>query len=62
MPVLIRIRPEQETTGTFKYRKVELKDTAWKVEDEPVYVIQGDQFVELDAGLRKKLEDGQLRL
>ncbi|MEN8718696.1 MAG: long-chain-acyl-CoA synthetase [Oceanococcaceae bacterium] len=62
VPVLIRIRPEQETTGTFKYRKVELKDTAWKVEGEPVYVLQGDQYVALDDDKRRKLEAGDLRL
>ena len=62
VPVLIRIRQEQETTGTFKYRKVELKETAWKVQGEPVYVIEGDRYVELDPDRRQRLEAGTLRL
>lgn len=39
IPLFLRIRPEQETTGTFKYRKVELKKEGFdpsKV-DEPLY-------------------------
>lgn len=62
VPVLIRIRPEQETTGTFKYRKVELKDTAWKVDDEPVYVLDRAHYVLLTPELRARLEAGELRL
>ncbi len=62
VPVLIRIRPEQDTTGTFKYRKVELKDTAWKVDDEPVYVLDRAHYTPLTPALRARLESGELRL
>ena len=39
VPVFIRIQPEAETTGTFKYRKVELVKEGFDVSklDDPVY-------------------------
>lgn len=64
VPVLIRIREAHETTGTFKYRKVELKDTAWRVDDEPLYVLPAGEsaYQPLTAEQRAALEAGELRL
>lgn len=64
VPVLLRIRTAQDTTGTFKYKKVELKEAAWKVSDEPVYVLEAgnDTYAELSAEKQSALEAGELRL
>ena len=64
VPVLLRIRAAQDTTGTFKYKKVELKDAAWKAGDEPVYVLEAgsDCYAELSADKQASLEQGKLRL
>ena len=65
IPVFIRPRPEQEVTGTMKYRKVELKKQAYAPEDdEPVYVLVAgaERYARLDDETRRALEAGDLAL
>lgn len=67
IPVFIRVREQQEVTGTFKYRKVELKEEAYhldKVGDEPVYVIVGkdSDYTELTSDTEAKIDAGELSL
>lgn len=67
IPVFIRVREQQEVTGTFKYRKVELKKEAYhldKVGDEPVYVIVGkdSDYTELTSDTEAKIDAGELSL
>ena len=67
IPVFIRVREQQEVTGTFKYRKVELKKEAYhldKVDDEPIYVIVGKdgEYKELTSDTEAKIDAGELSL
>jgi acyl-CoA synthetase (AMP-forming)/AMP-acid ligase II len=65
IPLFLRLRPEQQVTGTFKYRKVELKREGYRPEgDEPVYVqLPGtDTYTELTDAERKKLDAGEIGL
>ncbi len=65
IPLFIRIRDEHEITGTFKNRKVELKDQAFdpaKVE-EPLYMYDSSKatYVELDQALFDRINNGDIR-
>ena len=65
VPVFIRLRPEQEVTGTMKYRKVDLKKQAYSPEgDEPVYMLKGgaDRYEPIDDATREALDDGDINL
>jgi acyl-CoA synthetase (AMP-forming)/AMP-acid ligase II len=65
VPVFLRSRPEQEVTGTFKYRKVELKKEGYSPEgDEPVYVLLPGEaaYQPLDDDLRQKISAGEIKL
>lgn len=65
IPLFLRLRPTQEVTGTFKYRKVELKREGYSPEgDEPVYaLLPGDDvYRELTDEDRKKLDAGEIVL
>lgn len=65
-PVFLRLQPEAETTGTFKYRKVELVQQGFdpKRTDEPLYVADQEQgtYVPIDEEMLGKIESGYLRL
>ena len=67
IPVFIRVREQQEVTGTFKYRKVELKEEAYhldKVGDEAIYVLAGKEAVyePLSTDVEGKIDSGDLSL
>jgi len=66
VPLFLRIRPEQETTGTFKYRKVELKNAGFDpaLIDEPLYVLADRErgYEPLTPDLHARIADGRLRL
>lgn len=65
VPLFLRLRPEQQVTGTFKYRKVELKREGYKPEgDEPVYILLpgAEAYVELTDETRKQLDCGDMAL
>ncbi len=66
VPLFLRLRSQQETTGTFKYRKVELKQQGFDPAqtDEPLYVLSDRQrgYETLTAVLYKRLLKAQLRL
>lgn len=64
VPVFIRLRPQVETTGTFKYRKVELKQEGFdldKVEDEVLVLIKGE-YIPLTKALTEEIAAGNIRL
>jgi fatty-acyl-CoA synthase len=66
VPLFLRIRAEQEVTGTFKYRKVELKQEAFdpgKV-SEPLFVLLDRErgYEPLTAELVADIQSGKLRL
>jgi fatty-acyl-CoA synthase len=65
VPLFLRIKQRQDTTGTFKYRKVELKQEGFdpsKV-DEPLYVLvdRGRGYVPLTREIYAQIESGTLR-
>lgn len=67
IPVFIRVREQQEVTGTFKYRKVELKKEAYhldQVGDEPIYVMVGKdgEYTELTSETEDKINAGDISL
>ncbi|WP_414431011.1 long-chain-acyl-CoA synthetase [Alcanivorax sp. IL3] len=66
VPLFLRIRDHQETTGTFKYRKVELKQQGFAPDQvaEPVYVLLDSQrgYQPLTAELARQIQQGEIRL
>lgn len=66
VPLFLRIRAETETTGTFKYRKVELKQEGFNPRKikEPLYILaKRDRGYEpLTAAIFADIESGKLRL
>ncbi len=65
VPLFLRCRPEQEVTGTFKYRKVELKKEAFDPQQvaDPLYaLLPGDAaFQPLDETLHTRILQGEIR-
>ncbi len=65
-PVFIRLQPEVETTGTFKYRKVELVQQGFdpKRSEDPVFVADNEHatYVAIDEDILGHIESGYLRL
>ena len=65
VPVFLRLRPEQEVTGTFKHRKVDLKKEGFAPGGkEAVYVLlpMAEGYKKLNAETRKIIESGELKL
>lgn len=65
IPVFIRLRPEQEVTGTMKYRKVDLKKQGYSPEgEEPVLMLRSgaDRYEPIDDDTRAGLENGDILL
>lgn len=65
VPLFIRIREQEEITGTFKYRKVELKKEHYDLDlvEEPIFVMLPEQshFVRLDASIADQINQQTLR-
>ena len=65
VPLFLRLRKQQEVTGTFKYRKVELKREGFDPSkiDEPLYVLTDRTrgYEPLTSALHKKIREGTLR-
>ena len=65
VPVFIRIREQEEITGTFKYRKVELKKEHYDLNqvDEPLFVMlpENAQFMPLDSNTLNQIRQQALR-
>lgn len=66
VPVFLRLREEQEVTGTFKYRKVELKRDGFdpSVVKEPLYVLVDRErgYEPLTAATFERIKNGAVRL
>ncbi|TAM09512.1 MAG: long-chain-acyl-CoA synthetase [Nevskiaceae bacterium] len=66
VPVFLRLRKQAATTGTFKYRKVELKQEGFNIARaaEPLYVLvdRGRGYEKLTQKLYRQINDGKLRL
>ena len=65
VPIFIRIREQEEITGTFKYRKVELKEEHYDLNqfDEPIFFMshQQKQFVPLDSKILDSIRQQEIR-
>jgi acyl-CoA synthetase (AMP-forming)/AMP-acid ligase II len=65
VPIFIRIREQEEITGTFKYRKVELKGEHYDLNqvDEPIFFMshQQKQFVLLDSQILHNIKQQAIR-
>lgn len=66
IPVFLRVREQQEITGTFKYRKVELKKEAYHLDQvaEPILVLQGkdSHYEPLTASVETDINSGRISL
>ena len=66
MPVFIRISPEIEKTGTFKYKKTDLVEEGFdpnKIRD-PLYFASGPDltYVDLDQSMYDKIHSSEVRI
>ena len=65
IPLFLRIKTEIDVTGTFKYKKAELKKEAYDpaLINEPLYVLlPGEkQYLPLTAEIKKDIDDGKFR-
>ena len=64
-PVFLRLTPEIETTGTFKYRKIDLVDAGFDPDKvaEPLYFKAPEQgYLPLDAALSARIHSGEFKL
>ena len=66
VPLFLRIRETQETTGTFKYRKVELKNEGFDPDKvaEPLYVLADPKkgYQPMTRKIFEAIKSGELRL
>ena len=66
VPLFIRLEPEAQTTGTFKYRKVELVKEGYDVAaiDDPIFfgATGSDAYAPLDADGVGKINAGEVRV
>lgn len=61
-PFFLRIQTDMRITGTFKHQKVDYRKEGYdpaKVSD-PLYFLDGEKYVPIDAELYKKLEAGEV--
>ena len=66
VPVFIRISPEIEKTGTFKYKKTDLVEEGFdpnKIHD-PLYFASGPDsaYVNLDHNMYNKIHSSEVRI
>ena len=60
-PYFIRVQHDMRITGTLKHQKVDYRDEGFdpaKVKD-PLYYLDGEKYVPIDAALYKKLSSGE---
>ena len=63
-PYFLRLQQDMRITGTFKHQKVEYRREAFdpgKVSD-PLYFLDGEKYVPLDAALYESIRSGETRL
>ena len=66
IPLFLRLREQEEVTGTFKYRKVELKNEAYHLDkvSDPLLVLVGKQaaYEALTAEVETAINAGEISL
>jgi fatty-acyl-CoA synthase len=64
-PLFLRLQPEIETTGTFKYRKVDLVEDGFdpsKVKEPLYFKAPGEGYAPLDAEVLARIKSGGFKL
>ena len=64
-PLFLRLQPEFETTGTFKYRKTDLVEDGFdpsKVKEPLYFRVPGEGYQPLDMAMRKRIMAGEFKL
>ncbi len=64
-PIFLRLQADAETTGTFKYKKVDLVKEGYSLDeiDEPVFVRRpgSDRFEPLTPDLKQEIDAGNVK-
>jgi len=64
-PCFLRVlRDQMRVTGTFKHQKVDYREEGFDPNriDDPLYLLEGDGFVPIDAAVFLRIENGQLEV
>ena len=63
-PRFVRLLQEVETTGTFKYKKMDLIKEGFDLNavTDPLYILCGDDYIPITQDLTAQIAGGQLRL
>jgi fatty-acyl-CoA synthase len=64
-PLFLRLQPEIEITGTFKYRKTDLVEEGFdptKVKEPLYFRVPGEGYKPLDAAMYKRIKAGEFKL
>ncbi|ESQ83916.1 acyl-CoA synthetase [Asticcacaulis sp. AC466] len=63
-PKFVRMLQEVETTGTFKYKKMDLIKVGYDIAQtrDPIFVCHGDDYVPVTADMISDIANGKLRL
>jgi hypothetical protein len=61
-PYFLRVVPGMHITGTFKHRKVDYRTEGYdpSAVKDPLYYLDGKQYVPIDAALYSRLATGEL--
>jgi len=66
VPVFVRVRSELEVTGTFKHRKIDLKNQGFDVDavKDPIYYLKdgGNEYVKVTKKVVKDFQEGNVRV
>ncbi len=64
VPLFLRLRQDQETTSTFKHRKVDLKREGFDPQQvsDPLYLLDNQAYVPLTAEVFERIASGAIRL
>jgi fatty-acyl-CoA synthase len=62
-PYFLRMVPDMRVTGTFKYQKNDYRNEGYDPSrvTEPLYYLEGTQYVQIDDGLFGRLTNGAVR-
>jgi acyl-CoA synthetase (AMP-forming)/AMP-acid ligase II len=63
-PYFVRLLPEMEFTGTYKFKKVELRDSGYNpnvIRDQLYFLKDGREYVRVTNELYEQIQSGALR-
>ena len=64
VPLFVRLMPQADLTGTFKFQKTRLRNEGYDVTkvSDPLFIMDKKTYVPLDTDKYQQLQNGQLRL